>query len=656
LTSPNLKQFRLLTIEKPAPQQVLRSNNVTRSSEFARIREKDFSSSALIESNISKRWLEALLRQETVIEQKPIPGEALAAEEAGKFLCPRCSKRLPRPEFVKHLWLEHHLVLDGRSVREPWRLIEDWLEEFCQTGKPELLNRCRAFAQRIDPEEGIPRVERLFLAHRIEDEKARRSLLAEARDRQASLCPRCFALVFGAEEKPVHALEYSHGRLAGRGYLVEVSERGFFSQLTVLAPGKMIFQGPEPDRWLSGAGAEVVLAGPFVLLALVMALLMPSSFMSPLLAVTFILLGALAAKGIAHWGWQVPESSLDRAVNYAWTLLVPRLETDGFTSEDLDFLAGLALASIGHGRVMSRADNLQRALNYVGKKATAGAAPVTQLAALWRLVVEDRAKTDDDPVLLVTAQVGVCFEGHLPLSFAENLLAGWESSLWTQERLSRLRILLCERAFEEGFEVRDLLAVGIAAPALGEALQIRDAEGLCRLRLLWSLRPSRPWDPLGFAVTAFDVARRPESNPELLADYPDLLLKVTGEVELLLSGGGVIFRDVRIDELPRSIEVKSPPTSGLLGKYELILGNHRFEFSRDPEELVPRLERWLRYHFSEFLPQSKHVLGWRSPGLPLTFRLQKTVPCPECRRELLPRIGDLAVMVEESSERRTLAP
>ena len=70
-------------------------------------------------------------------------------------------------------------------------------------------------------------------------------------------------------------------------------------------------------------------------------------------------------------------------------------------------------------------------------------------------------------------------------------------------------------------------------------------------------------------------------------------------------------------------------------------------FSRDPEDLVPRLERWLRYHFGEFLPQAKHVLGWRSPGLPLTFRLQKTVPCPECRRELMPRIGDLAVLVEE---------
>jgi len=405
-----------------------------------------------------------------MIEQERISNEALAAEEAGKFHCPRCSKRLPRADFIKHLWLEHHLVLDGRSVRDPWRLIEDWLEDYCQSGKPELLARCRAFAQRIDPEDGIPRVERLFLAHRIEDEAVRRALVAEAQGRQASLCPRCFALVFGVEETPVRPLDYSHGRLTGQGrlrgqgYRVEVSEQGFLSRLTVMAPphpslslaGKweserprVIYQGPEPDRWLSARGAEMLLAGPLVLLALLAALFLPATFLPPLLAATFLLLAAAAAKGVAHWGWQVPETSQDRAVNYAWTLLIPRLEADGFSGEDLDFLAGLALTSVGHGRAVSRADNVQRVLNHIGKKVTAGVQPVTHLAALWRLVVEDRAQIDDDPVLLVTAQVGVCFEGHLPLSFAENLLAGWESPMWTTGQRSRLRILLCERAFEE---------------------------------------------------------------------------------------------------------------------------------------------------------------------------------------------------------------
>src|SRR5207249_2531005 len=161
----------------------------------------------------------------------------------------------------------------------------------------------------------------------------------------------------------------------------EVSEQGFFSQLTVMAPphpslaGKweserprVIYQGPEPDRWLSARGAELLLAGPLVLLALLAALFLPATFLPPLLAATFLLLAAAAAKGIVHWGWQVPETSQDRAVNYAWTLLIPRLEADGFTGEDLDFLASLALTSVGHGRAISRADNVQRVLNHIGKK------------------------------------------------------------------------------------------------------------------------------------------------------------------------------------------------------------------------------------------------------------------------------------------------
>jgi hypothetical protein len=208
-------------------------------------------------------------------------------------------------------------------------------------------------------------------------------------------------------------------------------------------------------------------------------------------------------------------------------------------------------------------------------------------------------------------------------------------------------VLLCERAFEEGFEVRDLLAAGIAAPALGEALRTNDAAGLCRLRLLWSLRPSRPWDPLGFAVTAFDVAHRPQKYAGLLSRYPDLLLSVSDKLQLLLCGGGVVFQETWIPEAPRSVEVQEEESSNSASEFVLSVDDRQFELDGDPGELVSALERWLRYHFGEFLPQSKHVLGWRSPGLPPTFRLQKTVACPECRRELLPRIGDLAVLVEE---------
>jgi hypothetical protein len=551
------------------------------------------------------------------------------------------------------------MVLDGRSARDPWRLIEDWLEEYCQNPNSHLLARCRAMARRVDPEAGIRRVERLFLAHRIEDESARRALMTEARARQASICPRCFAMVVSPEETPTRPLEYSEGTLCGQGYRVEISEPGFFSRLTVTTPAKTDYQGPEPDRWLSARGAELVFAGPLVLVALAAAWVWPATS-SPLLIVALILLVAFVLYRGVQWIWRGAESLLDRSIDYAWALLVPRLEAQGFTSDDLSFLASLALMSVGRGRTEIRADNLQRVLNHIGKKVATDTAPVTQLAALWRLVVEDRGQAGEDPVLLVTSQIGQCFDGHLPLSFAENLLAGWESPRWTPENLARLRILLCERAFEAGFEVRDLLAAGISASALGEVMRTGRAEELCRLRLLWSLRPQRPWGSLGITVTAFDLARRPidrdnrlrknsdgEKLSELLINYPDLLLATNDEPDLLLCGRGVVYQETLFTEVPRSIEIKAMRIGKSVQSFKLILDDWHFDFRTDPGDLAPRLERWFRYWLGEFLPQATHVLGWRSPGLPATFRLHKTAACPECRRELMPRIGDLGVLVEE---------
>ena len=93
-----------------------------------------------------------------------------ASLESGTYRCPRCPVRLPRVEFVKHLWLEHRLVLDGHEVREPWQLIEEWGHEYSRSGDPELLARCRALADRLDADQGRLRVERSLLAHGVKEE------------------------------------------------------------------------------------------------------------------------------------------------------------------------------------------------------------------------------------------------------------------------------------------------------------------------------------------------------------------------------------------------------------------------------------------------------------------------------------------------------
>src|SRR5262249_21722837 len=123
--------------------------------------------------------------------------DALCAEleDQIRMACPRCKAELVRPEMIRHLWDEHRLVLDGRRVREPWRGVADWVEDYGLEKDPEMLARCRELAERLDPRGGARELDRLLLRQGVDDAGARRALADEAGRQGASLCPHCYALV-----------------------------------------------------------------------------------------------------------------------------------------------------------------------------------------------------------------------------------------------------------------------------------------------------------------------------------------------------------------------------------------------------------------------------------------------------------------------------
>src|SRR5262249_47406348 len=133
---------------------------------------------ALSSSSGKARAVEHLRELERRIGPAAVLSARIAAlEDQIRLRCPRCRLQLRRPEMIRHLWLQHQLVLSGRQVREPWRLVEDWIEEYRRQGDAELLARCRAFGVHLDPEGGLRRVYRLFLAKQIDDAEARQTLL-----------------------------------------------------------------------------------------------------------------------------------------------------------------------------------------------------------------------------------------------------------------------------------------------------------------------------------------------------------------------------------------------------------------------------------------------------------------------------------------------
>jgi hypothetical protein len=572
-----------------------------------------------------------------------------------RMSCPRCDIQLRRPEMAEHLWNEHRLILEGRRVREPWTMIDEWLDLYCQRREPELIDRCRNLLQRLDADDGPRRLHRLMLMRGIADEEARRDLTVQAAEQHCTCCPWCYALVPAPREVPPLRLNCYRGRLSAGGYRVEVSERGMLTFLEIVTPDKRIYRGRERGLLWTRRGAMLVFVGPLIFAALVGSLLIPDFGIGLILSVFAILSLALAIHITTQRIWRPRVPAAIRARNYAWTMLAPRLHADGYSVADSAFLAGLANQSCADGYGTLREPLMPDLIKRTENALAMGIAPPGHLAALRRLMVEDAVGRGADPVPLVVDLLARCFEGRLSLSFDEQLLTGWESSWWTPGNLARLRILLCDRAFEAGFEVGNLLDAGKSAPALGRLLGADNVANLSALRLLWSLRPTRPWDRCGEALTVFDLAADPQHG-ELLAAYHDLLLwriepnwpvASRGEDEqkpanIFFCVRGVSLQGVFFTETPSVVEVNAR------WRYnDLLIGDRRFRSSGPLDMLALRMERWFRYAFSEFLPMLRRVEKWQAPDRLAILRAWGAVACPECRRQLLPRVGQVGVALEE---------
>jgi hypothetical protein len=576
--------------------------------------------------------------------------------------CPCCSVALKSQEMLRHVWLEHRLLLDGDKARPPWELVAQWVREYRHGNQPAALARCRALAAHLDPRWGQMRFECLLDAENKDADEALGNLQVEAAAARVSVCPRCFGFVRMPLEHEPYGISFSHGRVSAHGYKVEVSERGLVPRLIVESRSDIVLRGREPGRWLTYRGGLLLWIGPLALLAMMIALGIPDLGVPPIWPVLGLCLLALLAQWILRFRRRRFIDPDTRALTYAWSHLVPRLHEQDFSIEDSAFLAGLSQTT-AEGTIFPDKEILQRHLEITEKAALTGAGAMRHLGALWRLAIHSRANAGLDLGQMIAGQVQRCFEGPLSLAFVEGMLAEWQPGGWAKQK-ARIRVLVCERAFEAGFEVPDLLEAGETSPSLGRLVG-RDAVALAQLRLLWSLRPRRPWDRFGSALTVFEVADQIDSV-ETLSAYPDLLLLAEGpalpsilangersaQAGVALCADGVHFQDAVFTEFPRTIEVLARPSPP--GRFELVVGENRFRFSADPEPVASQLERWLRYYFGEFRPQVQEVGKWPSPDLAAVLRARGSVVCAECRCVILPRTGELALSLDAYENARSV--
>jgi hypothetical protein len=568
-------------------------------------------------------------------------------EDQLRMSCPRCGVELRRVEMERHLWDEHRLILDGRRVREPWRVVEDWLEDYRVEGDADQLERCRRLAGRLDSHDGPGRLQRLMLQHGIEDARARTRLLREARDGQASLCPHCFALVPVPERRLPPTLACEHDLIEGEGYRVETSDNGLMPTLEIEIPNATVYDGREPGRLLTRAGAFLLFALPLLMLAILLLVLplgLDIAWYVPGLAVGglfFVVVGMIFLSG------EQPNDPLNRVIDHAWRKLVPTLLEMGLARDDHAFLAGLAQCSIGHGDIAGRADALEQVRAAMDKVVAEGPVPASFLGAVWRLTIEDAAEDEEgqDTLPVLAGQADRCFDGGLPLSFLTTLLAPLENETWSVADERRLRVLLCQRAFDAGLEVRELLDLGRLQGTLSRTLDLKQTEYIAHLRLLRTLQATRPWERVGRATAIFEIVKHHREAAALLERLSDVVLRVDNVPGLYLCGRGVNFEGAWILEPPQQIDIIDRSLFAE-GGFHLVIGSNRFWYAEDPTPVVSRLEKWLRYFFRDFRPQLAGVYRGRSPAAARRLLARNGVRCPDCRRRVLPVLGELGITAD----------
>jgi hypothetical protein len=533
--------------------------------------------------------------------------------------CPRCGEEWDQPALRRHLWDAHRLVVEGDLVREPWAVIEDWV--LAATGNPDRLARCFELAMQLDGDRGLARLEGMIA--QLSPDGSPVPVKEAGGSTSLSPCPRCGTAARVPGPLPIREITLTAGRLLAGGYRVEITENGLAPRLEVATPDRMIHQGREPGRLLTSRGLTLLLVGPPVVLALVLALFQPA----PRVPVTLCLLLALVGYGLVLLGGYLREQLLDRTVNHAWALLAPQLHRSGFSLDDAAFLGGLASVSSGHGRPGCRDRSLEWAISRTEQALGHHPGAVAHLVHLGRLAIEDSEPLRRDPAALAARLLVRCLEGALPLSLADRLLADWDSALWTPGNRARLRVLLCKLAFADDLNVAQLREAGRLAPALGQLLGEREL--LLDLQRLHALRSARPWERCGEALTVFELAEQAGVGSRYLAACPDLLLcqfltgrqAESGLEAILVCGRGVVVGQSVHRQRPLHLDPAQAALANTVG-------------------------RWLDFYLGEWAGQPADEgeigAGWREK-----LQLPEARVCAGCGLRFLTRPGETGIALNK---------
>ncbi len=603
---------------------------------------------AYVSQSTKKRGIEKLRR----LEQRFGHSQAIDVVEQEldnetRMSCPRCSTELVKREMVGHLWDKHHLCLDGQRVREPWRVIEDWVVDYGLEKDPKVLRDCRSLAQRDDPKLGIARLQRLLYRRGLREPELIGALRASVKTQSATLCPHCCVAMPIESEPAPPALTMGDGELDGFGYHLEVSEMGLFPYMQVETPDAILFKGREKGRMLTRAGGILFFVGPLATGTYVVLDLITGKEL-PLAVVAGLAFGVgLVAGGLLFLVWPAPMPAEHRLLTVAWRLLVPEILHDEMDQRDWNFLRGLAEMSNRVPSVKIDPDLLLHCCEEVSTPARTEPIARACLASLSRRSIVELRDSGAEPWDLILTLVDEVFKAKLPPIFLAELLSvfhGDDRRNWSKNQRNALVILLADRAFCSGVELADWLNLGRAFEVLGQVLRLNEHVHWVRFLAFWQQRDAKGWQRAGAALTAFDLARAIHEYEDILAHYPDVLLYAS-KSNIVVGTRGLWIDGACVTNFPTGAAITTSRSDGV---FYLQIGEQRLRMNDDPRANLDEIRRWLEWYFREFLPTVPTGLPTILSCRHRMWQLSLTT-CPECGKKFVPCPGDLGAAFEYSA-------
>lgn len=598
---------------------------------------------AFLAQTSKKRGVEKLQQLEQRFgHSRAIDAVLMEVEDEIRMSCPRCPTELRKKDMVAHLWDRHRLYLDGQRVREPWRVIEDWVVDYGLEKDPQVLERCRNLALQDDPRDGLTRLNRLLFRRGLRERELLSELREQASARNATLCPHCSATVDIAESLKIDPIVLDSSRLEGFGYLIEVSDRGLVPKVRVETPDAIVYRGREVGRTLTRLGALLSAVVPITLATYaVLSWYFSDREVAPeLLGATAAGAGLLTA-GLVYLLWPNPRPAKERLVHAAWRILVPEMLQRDFDPRAWGFLHGLVEITETVRRQRISHDLLLECCEEASNAARSEPLAQACLARLCRRSLADMAHAGEDPFDFVLTLAAECFKGKIPLSFLSDLLAnfhGRDRTQWSDGDLNRLPILIAHQAFTAEAEIDDWLNLGRAYPRLASILNLEQRWHWLQYFSIWSQRNLAQWEEVSPALTMIELARDESEYEEILTHYPDVLLYAP-KANIVIGSKGVWIEGVCVTSFQKGTDVSLHKFSG---NYELTVGAIKIRCSENPRSYVDDIEQWLDYYFHEFLPTVPNVARPLLESKHRMWQLAKTT-CPECGKSLVPCLGDLGV-------------